>query len=77
MGRGEARSLILGNSGRRTEEGSGKQTPGDVSFEDVLNKDTVDLKQRGIYLSFRRETLEHVCVWMKIIQEREKNKQTR
>ena len=59
------------------ENGSGKQTPGDVSFEDVLNKDTVDLKQRGIYLSFRRETLEHVCVWMKIIQEREKNKQTR
>lgn len=59
------------------ENRTGKQIPGVVGFEDVLNRDTVDLRQRGIYLSFRRETLEHVCVQMKIIQEREKNKQTR
>ena len=59
------------------ENRSGKQTPGGVGFEDVLNEDKVDLRQQGIYLSFRRETLEDVCTQMKIIQEREETTQTR
>ena len=59
------------------ENRSGKQTPGGVGFEDVLNEDTVDLRQQSIYLSFRRETLEDVCTQMKIIQESEETEQTR